>query len=121
MLLNKFGKIVDKYWLEIPEHYKNTALDEYIIMPNHIHGVISITDVGADSIRPYAGLLKIIGYYKQAASKEIRRSNLPSFAWQKSFYDHVIRDDADLNRIRDYIRNNPKQWELDTENPQNIS
>ncbi len=120
MVLNGHGKTIEKFWKQIPEHYQNTSLDIFQIMPNHVHGIIIIVPVGADNIRPYRGLPKIIGYFKQAASKNLRLIGLPNFSWQKSFYDHVIRDDADLNRIREYIGNNPKQWELDKENPKNF-
>jgi putative transposase len=119
MVVNKHGQTAKKFWEKISEHYKNSKLDEFMVMPNHIHGIIIL--VGADTIRPYAGLSKIIGYFKQKVSKIIRQNGLGKFSWQKSFYDHVIRDDADLNRIREYIRNNPKQWELDEENPKNIA
>ena len=120
MVINEYGKIVEKFWFEIPKHNKNASLDIFQIMPNHLHGIVVINPVGADIIRPYgAGLSKIIGYFKQTASKIIRRSGFISFSWQKSFYDHIIRTGESLDKIREYIQNNPKQWELDKLNPKN--
>ena len=62
---------------------------------------------------------ELIGAFKTTSSKRIREGGLTSFQWQRSFHDHVIRDDEDLNRIREYIRENPVRWELDEENPEN--
>ncbi len=129
MVLNKFGKIVEKYWVEIPEHYPNVKLDVYQIMPNHLHGIIIITPVGAaigrptekaGNARPYISLNTIIGSFKNITVKIIHKSGSANFSWQKSFYDHVIRRDESLEKIRTYITNNPKQWELDLENPKNL-
>jgi len=127
MTLNGPGKIVEQYWKEIPSHYPNIQLDSFVIMPNHLHGIVIIDSVGAASGRPQAGnahpynLSSIIGSFKNISSKSIHKADLPDFSWQKSFYDHVIRQDESLDKIREYIVNNPKQWELDKENPKNNS
>ena len=131
MVLNKYGKIINQFWKEIPKHYQNVVLDEFVVMPNHLHGIIIIEPrmpVGediilphitgqADDIRPYTNLSKVIGYFKQAVSKSIRSMGLPDFSWQRSFYDHVIRKEESLNSIRQYILDNPRKWALDKENP----
>jgi putative transposase len=126
--LNEQGKIVENFWKDIPKHYLDVSLDVFVIMPNHIHGILIIAPVGAaigrpqekaGNARPYS-LNTIIGSYKNIASKFIHQSGLPNFQWQKSFHDHVIRKDESLDKIREYIQNNPKQWELDEENPKNI-
>ena len=62
---------------------------------------------------------ELIGVFKTTPSKRIRESGLAFFKWQRSFYDHVIRDDEDLNRIREQVRDNPPRWTLDEENPVN--
>ncbi len=126
MLLNKYGELLKKFWDEIPKHYENVNTDAFQIMPNHIHGIIIILPVGATigrpfqkagNARPYTDLHKIIGSYKNVTSKNIHAFGLKEFEWQKSFYDHVIRKNESLEKIREYIFNNPAKWELDQENP----
>ncbi|MDD3296242.1 MAG: transposase [Candidatus Omnitrophica bacterium] len=139
IILNEFGRIVKKSWLQIPEHFKNIELDKYIIMPNHIHTIINI--VGAGSPRPLKNHdnddNKIIGYsigrgnlaptklgqvmafFKYQTTKQINKlQNRPGIKiWQRRYHDHIIRNDKSLNRIREYIDNNPKTWDNDIENP----
>lgn len=120
ILLNSVGKKADKYWRSIPQYYDDTKLDEYIIMPNHIHGIIVIM---GDELRtghypvpttPRYGLLsKIFNAFKNAVTKNIKNHTINNFAWQRSFYDHVIRNENDFMRIRQYIQNNPSKWHLD--------
>ena len=127
--LNHIGKIATDCWLDIPEHFHNTALDEFVVMPNHIHGIVVIK--GNDLVgnndrcsllknRNMQALPKIISQYKSSTTRIIRKqyANHP-FGWQKSFYDHVIRDEPSLHDIREYIHNNPLNWELDENNPRN--
>ena len=133
MRLNDIGQIVTDCWRAIPDHLHNTALDEFVVMPNHIHGIIVIKDnnplrdngdgVGNNdrcslrNARNMELLPKIISQYKSSVTRMVRkRWNNHSFGWQKSFYDHVIRNDEDLYRIRAYIQNNPLNWELDKNN-----
>ena len=124
IVFNDWGKIVDKYWREIPEHFKDVQLDAYVIMPNHIHGIIIINPCRgrACPARTLDGLLSIaIGSFKSAVTKhinEIRRTPGVEI-WQRSFHDHIIRNDTDINRSRDYIINNPNQWQVDENHPQN--
>ena len=127
MLLNEHGIIAQRIWLEIPQHFGYISLDEFMVMPNHIHGIIVVgNNVGnrhACSLqkRQYQIIPVTVGSYKSAVARNIRqiKSNIPKFVWQKSFYDHVIRDEISLNRIREYIRNNPLQWDADVENIKN--
>jgi REP element-mobilizing transposase RayT len=137
MHLSQTGGIANKFWIAIPEHFKNIELDEFIIMPNHIHGIIIVNNgdaiVGNADLRslhpddhPIRAILvdnydrtkmvvsKIIHGFKSSVSREIRRQlNDFNFAWQKSYYDHIIHDEDDLNRIREYIYNNPANWGTD--------
>jgi putative transposase len=87
-------------------------------MPNHLQGIIF---VGAGSPRPLPGktLSDIIGYFKYQSTKHINelRSSPGAPLWQRNFFEHVIRDDSSLNRIREYICTNPERWELDRNNP----
>lgn len=127
MTLNVLGMVVQRYWQEIPKHYQNVELDAFVIMPNHMHGIIVINEgdvtknnnVGAINNRPYGLLSRVVKSFKNVTTKEIKSNGNLNFQWQKSFYDHVIRDEPSLETIREYIINNPLQWELDTENPNN--
>lgn len=146
MVLNKYGKIINKYFLEIPKHYNNVELDEFIIMPNHIHGIIVIRNsnqsVGNDlrvvpinnnqvghggptlqNIRQQQLLFRIIKCFKTITTKiyidGVKNNQFPPFnkrIWQKSYYDHIIRNEYSLFRIRKYIKDNPKNWEDDRNN-----
>jgi REP element-mobilizing transposase RayT len=133
IILSPIGEIAKKCWEEIPEHYPKVELDEYIIMPNHIHGIIIMSE-GRDLINqilttennfplmknPKETLGKIIRYYKARSTKLIHNSGYIDFQWQSLFYDRIVRSDNELNNIRDYITNNPLKWYLDEENPNNI-
>jgi len=129
MKLSPFGEIVEKYWEQISKYSQDVELDEYIIMPNHIHGIVVLTEpVGAIHGSPLPTtrqqrrkmkLSKIIGRFKMIAAKEINllRSMPGKSVWQRGYYEHIIRSEKDLNNIRDYIINNPFKWALDEENP----
>jgi putative transposase len=149
IVLNKAGLIINKYWLELQKKFKNISLDIFQIMPNHIHGII-IINVGNDlrvvpnnnkydfdsvrhigrtlqNSRQQQLLFRIIQWFKTMTTNEYIKSvidnEFPRFdkrLWQKSFYDHIIRNEESLNNIREYIQNNPKKWVEDEENPKNI-
>jgi len=122
--LSKIGDIVKRYLIEIPNHFENVFIDDYIIMPNHIHFIISI--VGVQNFEPlrneYQKIIpksigSIVRSYKASVTRWCKDHSFEKFKWQKNFYEHIIRNDEDFFRIREYIRNNPLQWELDEENP----
>lgn len=147
MRLNEYGRVVQACWDDLPDHYPHIELDTFAIMPNHIHGIIVLTDtqnVGAGSPRPETdspmetvpqekgrGTLplqkhtfgQIMGYFKYQSTKHINkiRDNPGCPVWQRNYYEHVIRNEDELTRARQYIVNNPLKWELDEENPANIS
>ena len=127
--LSLIGEIVKNYWEKLPKHFPKVKLDEYVIMPNHIHGIIIITE-GRDLINqiptksnfplmknPKMTLGKIIRHYKAHSAKYIHDSGYVDFQWQPLFYDRIVRNDKELDNIRDYIINNPLKWFLDEENP----
>ncbi len=127
IILNDSGEIAAKLWRESPNHFENVKLDEHIIMPNHVHGIVIIdSPVGnrhACSLqedRQYQKLPVVIGSYKSAVTRKINKTH-NEFNWQKSFYDHIIRNDKSLHRIRKYIHYNPLKWEYDQENQNEIS
>ena len=127
MNLNYFGTIADQCWKTLPDHFPDCALDEFIIMPDHVHGIIELkneTGVSGDAnetgesgvgnrhacslqYRQYQRIPVIIGAFKSASARLIHGSGYPEFKWQKSYYDRILRRN-ELPRIREYIRNNPK-------------
>jgi REP element-mobilizing transposase RayT len=135
MILNRYGDIVNEFWIDIPNHYNDVFLDEYIIMPNHIHGIIIIENnlVGTEqcsvphrsvpkeaNIRNYGLLSKIVKSFKESCVKTIRSQYQDHiFTFQRSFYDHIIRSEKSLIAIRQYIKENPLKWELNEDNPAN--
>jgi putative transposase len=127
--LSEIGKEIDSLWKAIPILFSSTTIDEFVIMPNHIHGIVGISDAAyykngdkSQSLSYIIGKFKSLSWtnVKQNISSEIwNRKDSSTQIWQKSFYDHIIRDEKDLERIREYIYNNPLQWELDDMNPKN--
>jgi len=130
MVLNQYGEIVERLWKEIPNHYDNVEMDEFVIMPNHIHGIIIISNSGirtehgsvpTNTGRSYGLLSKIIKSFKNTVTREIRRRfRDEKFQWQRSFYDHVIRNEESLYEIRKYVINNPLKWHLEKNNIENL-
>lgn len=122
IVINKYGKIVIQQWVWLSNQYNYVKLDNFIVMPNHFHGIIIIESNavgnGRDrSLQKVKSLSSLMGAFKTTSSKLIHNAGLYIFQWQKSFYEHIIWYDEELNDIREYIINNPLQWELDIENP----
>src|ERR1700757_2119468 len=126
MILNQYGETAERYWKEIPNHYKNVEIDEFVIMPNHIHGIIIINDkfydtVGIEQCSVPTKLSKIVKSFKNVVTRIIcDQFQDYGFQWQRSFYDHIVRDEISLNKIREYIINNPLKWDLDKDNIENL-
>ncbi|MGD9486401.1 MAG: transposase [Calditrichaceae bacterium] len=160
MILNDAGRVVEQCWNDITIHFPHVELDEFVIMPNHVHGILIITDanVGAKNISPRPkntknrqdvgaknfsplpetsqqssppttnqhprGTSKTIGSvirgFKIGVTKWMRQNTEFYHIWQRNYYERVIRDENELNRIREYIINNPIKWEMDRENPDNM-
>ena len=128
--LSPAGEIVEACWKDLPSHYPNVDLDAFVVMPNHIHGIIMIS-VGAIHELPLCQqanhrrmlLPRVVGYVKMNTAKRINQSRritgIP--VWQRNYYEHVIRNEQSLNSIRQYIAHNPQSWALDEENPINVS
>ena len=123
MHLNELGEIANAVWHEMPEHYPMVTPDAWVVMPNHVHGII---EVGVAQARPApnAGpksrsLGMIVGSYKSEVTKRIhRRGRLRGQpVWQRNYYDHIVRDDDDLAHARYYIEQNPARWLKDPNNP----
>ncbi|WCM42537.1 transposase [Flavobacterium sp. CBA20B-1] len=130
MTLSHCGLLADVFWHEIKNHTTNIELGAFVVMPNHIHGILilngdnnlvidndSAIDPQSESQKRFRNPGKntassIIGGYKSAVTKHANRLGL-EFGWQTRFHDHIIRNDAEYQRINDYIENNPKNWNDD--------
>jgi len=131
MCLNIPGGIVWQVWDDLPSHYNNVQLDAFVVMPNHVHGIIFLTespDVGeglspspTDDGRKTHGLPEIVGQLKSYSSRRTNqyRKTPGMTVWQRSFHDRIIRNDRELSATREYIAYNPLVWALDAENPAN--
>lgn len=126
--LNEIGKMIDYWWNEIPNHFDGVELDEYVVMPDHAHGIVKINDNGRTrgqtpttagrhrSARTTCvhALGDIIQWFKTMTTnvyiRGVKNDNWPKFhrrLWQRNYYERIIRNEIELNRVRDYIRNNP--------------
>src|SRR5258706_3555087 len=111
------GQIAHQYWTEIPNHFPFVVLDEFVIMPDHMHGVLYFDrpDYAHRIPRPNEfgpqskNLASVIRGYKAAVKKYATMNDIP-FAWQSRYHDHVVRTERRLQIIQRYIRNNPRKW-----------
>lgn len=122
MNLTPAGAIADVLWYEIKNHAQDVDLDAFVVMPDHIHGILVLKNDSASGLgatrfqNPEKNTLSsIIGSYKSAVTRHIRRLGYP-FDWQSRFHDHIIRDDAAYQRIAHYIETNPENWKGDSMN-----
>ncbi|MFA9402119.1 MAG: transposase [Anaerolineales bacterium] len=148
MQLNKNGIIATRKWEQLDERFPEIEIDEFIVMPDHMHGIVIISDVGAihagaihelprqrdpkyknatqqDALeinspiaRRRMTLPMVIGFYKMNTAKAINIANdtRGTHVWQRNYYEHIIRNEDSLNRIRRYIQENPIKWSIDPEN-----
>ena len=117
MVLNEFGKIVNNQlqWLE--NQYPYVVLHHYIVMPNHIHAIIEIDAlrIGRDQpVQKIKSLSELMGAFKTTSSKLIHRAGYADFQWQRSFHDHIIREERAYFNISNYIKTNAERWKMDT-------
>jgi REP element-mobilizing transposase RayT len=132
--LNEYGNVVVDCWNKIPSHFQYVGLDAFIVMPNHVHVIIVMDNCRGKAClaptwergqfgKPITGSLPtIVGSFKSAVTKQINtiRNTPGTPLWQRNYYEHVIRNDDELQRIREYIINNPLQWADDEINPANM-
>ena len=156
--LSPIGEIVAEEWQKTAQIRTNVIVDAWVVMPDHLHGIIGITGTAHDDADTHddvnvsrdvvetprrvvvetprrgvsttttaasaawksGSLGAIIGQFKSVCTKRIWAAGYRDFAWQERFYDHIIRNERDADRIRAYIANNPARWELDYENNENI-
>ena len=127
--LSQAGIVVEEEWRRTAIVRQHVLLDEFVLMPNHLHGILVLTndqkktshrDVSTKpNLRPDS-LGAMIGQFKSVCTKRIRGAGFSQFGWQERFYDHVIRDERSLGNIRQYIVDNPAKWELDEDHPKNF-
>lgn len=124
--LSHHGEIVQRAWNSLPEHYPHVGVDAFVIMPNHIHGVIVLSEAMEDSgaqrtgrLSTRHGLPEIVRAFKSFSARRANELNATPGArvWQRNYYEHIIRDERELNLIREYVVNNPLGWDTDPENP----
>ena len=148
MQLNKNGIIATRKWEQLDERFPEIEIDEFIVMPDHMHGIVIISDVGAihagaihelprqrdpkyknatqqDALEKNSPIARrrmtlpmVIGFYKMNTAKAINIANdtRGTPVWQRNYYEHIIRNEDSLNRIRRYIQENPIKWSIDPEN-----
>jgi putative transposase len=158
MQLNNAGRMIERWWFELNHKFPTVETDEFVVMPNHFHGIVVIADVtvGADlcvgpvsegthagvplqgvhPVRPIAhpgarrgaprraSLPTVIQWFKTMTTNEYMRgvntlgwTPFHGQLWQRNYYEHIIRDEESLDRIRRYIIDNPARWTTDRENP----
>lgn len=146
MQLNEFGLVVEQCWLEIPNHFSTADIDYYVVMPNHFHGILWICDrddgrgtpwrapTTNDAVagtpwraptvekfgKPTVGTLPtMIRSFKSAVTKGVNelRQTPAAPVWQRNYFEHVVRNEDALNRIREYIMYNSLHWAFDRDNP----
>jgi REP element-mobilizing transposase RayT len=143
--LSDLGLSAELLWRAIPDHFPWVELDAWIVMPNHIHGILNLADrlrrgvqlnaptkprrqdlldrarrrsSQMGSISPRRGSLSIVvRTYKAAIARVARQKGMKEPVWQRGFFEHIIRTEQDLQRLRSYILDNPARWSLDEENP----
>ena len=135
MQLSAMGQIAEEHWRLIPEHFLHVALGAYVIMPDHVHGII-IIQASSDAVaserrgttmlcpnppreefgKPVKGSIPtIIRSYKAAVTNRIQKELHTTGIWQRNYYEHIIRNEAEYNRIHAYIEANPARWGMDKE------
>ena len=108
---SQVGQIASECWRLIPQYFPLIRLDQFVLMPNHLHGIIQITDSKAYT------LSTIIGVYKAAVTRSVKQGACSLPVWQRSFYDRIIRSERALLALRQYIEDNPTQWHVEEHNP----
>jgi len=137
MIVNEIGRMIARWWEELPRKFPSVTLNESIMMPNHFHGILILQQqVGADlCVRPIqkgahtgAPLHRIVQWFKTMTTNEyvrgVKEEKWPPVRhrlWQRNYYEHVIRTEDEWNEIRTYIAENPLKWELDENHPNRVT
>ena len=127
----RFRAMAEECWLALPLHFPMIELDEWVLMPNHLHGILVVEYAQGTACRAPTGRLErfgqptsgsiptIVRSFKSAASRSINilRDTPRAAVWQSNYYEHVIRSEEELGQVRQYIIDNPAKWEMDEYNP----
>jgi len=112
--LRRPGQIAETLWVSLPRRFVHVKLDAYVFMPNHLHGIIQLTELDPTSTEPRAPLGEIVRTFKAVTAYQIRHGEgTPWFAWQADYYETVIRSETALQQVRRYIGENPLRWSQD--------
>ncbi|EAT58672.1 transposase [Chlorobium ferrooxidans] len=124
MHLNDSGRMIERCWNEIPVHFPHVELDAFVVMPNHVHGIVAIADSPNPPRKPPitpiqpSGTSKTIGSivrgFKIGVTTWMRQNTNVHDVWQRNYWERIIRNEPELNRIREYILNNPVNWDSDS-------
>lgn len=112
------GKIAHEFWQQIPQHFPFVELDEFVIMPNHVHGILFFNKPNKDDWTPNQfgpqsqNLASVVRAYKSSVKRHANQNNI-NFEWQSSYYDRIIRDYNEFTNVQQYIINNPDKWKAD--------
>jgi REP element-mobilizing transposase RayT len=146
MCLNNAGHMLARLWNDIPARFVDVEIDTFVVMPNHVHGIIVLPDAAdraatrraATRVAPTEGnvgatlvvvpaLSDVVAAFKSLTTvhyiRGVKTRAWPAFRrqlWQRNYYEHVVRDEKELDRIRRYIDENPARWALDDENPEKV-
>lgn len=132
MRLSELGLIAAQGWQWLAEQYAHVQLDAWVVMPNHLHGILVLTDdqpheKGGSRTAPAVArkpVGRLVGAFKTVTTKQINALNevaddlLKPLFWQRNYHEHVVRNEADLSRLREYVVNNPMKWVLDSLHPE---
>lgn len=114
MQFNIFGNIAQYHWQHLSQHHSNIIIDESIVMPNHLHGII-ILESSTGSTKSISEIIRGFKTFSvKAINKERGLRGVP--VWQRNYYDRIIRNELELDRVRQYIINNPHNWDIDKNN-----
>lgn len=139
--LTKSGRIVEKSFLEMEQHFLNLKVQEYIIMPNHLHAIVQLSNVPPESLiiqgvsrfemsfglmvgrlNPFmlkGSIFHAITWFKSSSLIELRKNGFEDFTWKSGYYDFTILNETSYNNIKSYILNDPKNWPYDIDHPDN--
>ena len=127
VFLTGIGRFVSRSWESLPLTIPGLTLDDHIVMPNHLHGLLML-DPGeqlhrrrdahtGQVIETAMALGEVIRRFKAKTAREIHDRGMTAFQWQGGLYEHIVEDEADRERVREYMARNAEEWELDQENP----
>lgn len=135
MQVNEFGMAVAETWQWLASQYAYVALDEWCVMPNHLHGILILSGRGGSRATPTANtpaapaakasnvarikpIGQLIGAFKTVSTKRVNglRGTPGETLWQRNYWEHIVRDEEEMHHLRTYIRNNPAQWAVDALN-----